>query len=487
MMLSDWAVQNPKVGEWMQRLSKRSAETAKGYASQLHTYWTQFLSKKFSSLEDWVSSVKTDSKNDEYEIQSRWAREAEEFVQTYISKVTKRPLSTQARGFTFWAIRNYLAFRLGDKALTDYQPIFAERTDVIAERDKSKDTQTATLDEVKRLVLAANSRDRAVILCSMWGLGVGEFLTFARDWYKYKESIEKMVIPIKVTITRPKTGVRFYTEFFDDAVEALHDLLRDRKRELGRDLRENDPLFSVEYRPIIAQTIQFQIRYLAESTGVEARHSEADKGKSYRVRPHEIGRDLFATTARNAEIPEHIFNFCMGHQVDPLKYEKQPWTPEGEERIRLELNKIRPKLNVLTNRGQPQVLQDLPYLTEAVEWISLFKGLPKDQVEKGILAMLKRSPAFAEALKSYVPAPRQFGGLDEDPAREVALGMDRFDIFPSVLSYVQSLTETTAATEKPIQKVIKADELQNYLDQGWSFRSVINTYSVLVEKPKEVT
>ncbi len=49
-----------------------------------------------------------------------------------------------------------------------------------------------------------------------------------------------------------------------------------------------------------------------------------------------------------------------------------------------------------------------------------------------------------------------------------------------------SLTETTAA-EKPIQKVIKADELQQYLDEGWSFRSVINTYSVLVEKPKEVT
>ncbi len=485
-MLADWAIQNPKVGEWMQRLSKKSAETAKGYASQLHTYWTQFLSKKFSSLEDWVSAVKADSKSDEYEIQSGWARQAEEFVQTYISKVTKRPLSTQARGFTFWAIRNYLAFRLGDRALTDYQPIFAERTHIIAERDKSKDTQTVTLDEIKKIVLAANPRDRAIILCSMWGLGVGEFLAFSKDWYKYKESIEKMVIPIKVTITRPKTGVRFYTEFFDDAVEALHDLLNQRKRELGRDLGENDPLFSVEERSVIKQTIQFQIRYLAESTGVEPRHSEADRGKSYRIRAHEIGRDLFASTARNADIPEHIYNFCMGHTTDPLKYDKSPWSSEGEERIRLELNKIRPKLNVVTHSGQPQDLQELPYLTEAVEWISLFKGLPKDQVEKGILAMLKRSPAFEEALKTYVPATRHLAGWDEDPAREVALGMDRTDIFPSVLSYVQSLTETTAA-EKPIQKVIKADELQQYLDEGWSFRSVINTYSVLVEKPKEVT
>lgn len=482
-MLADWIAQNPKVGDWVKRLSLKSAATAQGYASQLYTYWRQFLAKKFSSLDEWIDSVKAESKSDDYEIQSKWAHELEEFVQTYISPRTKRPLSTQARGFCFWAVRNYLAARLGEKTLSDYEPIYASRSDINKERAESKDTQTVSLDEIKKLVLAANTRDRAIMLCSMWGLGVAEFPEFANDWYRYKKDIEDYKIPIKVDMVRPKTGVKFYTEFFDDAVEALRDLLNERKRELGRDLGKNDHLFAVQGRQVIKQTIQFQVRYLAESTGVEERHNEADKQKSYRIRPHEIGRDVFATTAENEGVPEHVYNFCMGHTIDPLKYNKSPWSPQGEEYIKVELNKIRPKLNVITGRGKPEQLRELSYLTEVVEHISLMKSLPKEDVEKGIIAVLKRSPVFEKEMNHYVPVEKQYVGLDPeyDAAYEIAVGMSREDLFPIVFSYIQSLQETTT---KPEQLVIKTDDLQKYIDEGWTFRSVINTYSVLVERPK---
>src|SRR2546427_3093130 len=120
LALATFIEMDPKVGEWIKRLSKKSENAAMGYASQLHIYWTQFLSKKFSSLEDWVNKVKADSRSEEYDVQTRSAKEVEEWALTRTSERTGRPLGLSARSFYFSSVRSYLEFRLGDKALTDY-------------------------------------------------------------------------------------------------------------------------------------------------------------------------------------------------------------------------------------------------------------------------------------------------------------------------------------------------------------------------------
>ena len=114
-----WVDTDLKVKEWVMRLAKNSKPTAYAYASQLFVYWRTTLTKRFKSLEDWVSSVKEQRKSEDYEIQTKWAREVEDFILTRISPTTKRPLSTQARALFFWAIRSYLASRLGEKNLAE--------------------------------------------------------------------------------------------------------------------------------------------------------------------------------------------------------------------------------------------------------------------------------------------------------------------------------------------------------------------------------
>jgi len=40
----------------------------------------------------------------------------------------------------------------------------------------------------------------------------------------------------------------------------------------------------------------------------------------------------------------------------------------------------------------------------------------------------------------------------------------------------------TTTPKKPKQQVIDVDQLQQFIDDGWSFRSSINGHSALVEK-----
>jgi len=61
---------------------------------------------------------------------------------------------------------------------------------------------------------------------------------------------------------------------------------------------------------------------------------------------------------------------------------------------------------------------------------------------------------------------------------------DRDTLFPVVLSVAQKLTTTP---KKPKQRVIDVDELQKYIDEGWSFRSSINGHSARSRGPRFLT
>jgi len=89
-------------------------------------------------------------------------------------------MSKPARAVSFAAIKSYLTFRLGDM-LPKYKPIFTVSSEDIAHAmEKGHDTTTVTSDKAKSLVLEAKTKqDRAILLSSMWGWGVGEFIEFS--------------------------------------------------------------------------------------------------------------------------------------------------------------------------------------------------------------------------------------------------------------------------------------------------------------------
>src|SRR5256886_439854 len=123
------------------------------------------------------------------------------------------------------------------------------------------------------------------------------------------------------------------------------------------------------------------MRRLRSWTGLEKNIS----GKhTYRFRPHEF-RDTLMTWATNAGVPAHYSNFILGHEVDPLKYDKSPKTPAGEHNIREALENVRGELNILTGRSEkPQVLT-----AQKVEIDELRKRLDALTTPEGLLSVLK--------------------------------------------------------------------------------------------------
>ncbi len=488
---------NPKVKAWAERLARKSTATKQVFTSNLFVYWQSSLSKSFKSLGDWEAKVSEQARDTENDTRTTWARDLEEYVLSRVASKTKRPMSKPARAVSFAAIKSYLTFRLGD-TLPKYKPIFTVSSEDIAHAmEKGHDTTTVTLDEAKRLVLEAKTkRDRAIILSSMWGWGVGEFIEFSKYWYNYVDQIRARNAPIKVELVRAKSKVRFYTMIWDDGVDSLADLLEERERDLGRKITGNDALFvDQDGSPVTAGIVQKQIRRLAISSGIEQAHTETEKGQSYRVRFHELGRDLFATTCNLRDVPEGIYNFCMGHKTDPLGYVKTAWTPAGEAKMKVELLKVRGLLNVLTGRGKV-VERGVGQLDQQVESLALLNGIDFETAMKEAMYHISKLPLFQKAIEERVKKGtiHMEGVLEEmlaglpntigfDNALETAKSLPYEQVRPGLIAWAKARSPTMS--KKVQQKVIGEGELQKYLDDGWTFRSSVNSVSVLVEKEIE--
>src|SRR5207249_3054989 len=96
-------------------------------------------------------------------------------------------------------IKNFLGFHLGERALERYK-FDLETSEQATQRQKeNEDTKPISVEEFKRLVSEARStRDRAILLTLANGLGTGEWLQFAHEWYKYADAIRAKKSPIIV-------------------------------------------------------------------------------------------------------------------------------------------------------------------------------------------------------------------------------------------------------------------------------------------------
>jgi hypothetical protein len=163
--------------------------------------------------------------------------------------------------------------------------------------------------------------------------------------------LKTRVDPVRVNLIRKKKHVKFYTFFTDDCIDTLATLVDEREKEAGRPLTEKDLLF-INYRgqPITEHRIQEQLRSHRDNAPVA--HPE-------NIKAHEIGRDCFVTLFANHHIGP--FNdrgkslpaeFCVGHTVDDLKYQKAAWTKKGEADLQEIFQQLRKELNLITGRGR---------------------------------------------------------------------------------------------------------------------------------------
>jgi len=486
-------LKDPVVKRWHAKLLRKAKATARLYAEFLGTYWNRVLQPRgLGTFQAWLDEVKVEQKSDETEIRRRWGSDLEEFVTTYVSPTTNKGYTFKSRKVFVTAIRSFLYFHLGKRGFEPYEFDLQTTEERLAAEKEKDETKPISVEEYKRLVIGAETlRDKTILLTQAVGLGTAEWLQFAKEWGKYAQQIRAKTIPLVVSVVRQKTGRPYRVWIWDDGVDHLNLLLAQREQELGRQLTEKDSLFvshksipgGTQPVPITSHRVQRMIRNLAEDLGLEPRQ----RGKIiYRIRPHEIGRDFFKTLAENSEVPDNISEYCMGHKMDPLEYNKFQRTREGEERILKQLSKLRPSLNVVSERGR-EVEPANSYLDEAAYFIALFRlknaskvGEVKTMIIEEVFS--KHSDAYEVRRKEWM-ATKQAQTMDPI---EVVSRMSRDELLPSVVNVMTKLegAETKLEYEWKAIDVNTPEELQKYYDEGWEYAGGFNSHGVSLKRLK---
>jgi site-specific recombinase XerD len=171
-------------------------------------------------------------------------------------------------------------------------------------------------EQVKVLVDHARTpRDRAMILVNFQG-GLDVSTLCSLRFKDVAEGLAKNEYPLKLDLTRPKTGVPFYTFIGKDAIDALKAYLADLKQR-GISLTHNDPLFLQERGRdgIETANVQDMLREVALKSGFI---DKANNGNSYNpLGPHAL-RESFGSIMANSGVPDSVVDFWLGHEVGAL-------------------------------------------------------------------------------------------------------------------------------------------------------------------------
>jgi hypothetical protein len=256
------------------------------------------------------------------------------------------------------------------------------------DKERAVERRAIKTTELKSVIMRGNLLERSVLLCCLQGgLGLEEFELFNTKGYtaEFAEALAKGEIPLRVNLMRIKTRATegYFTFFHKDAVASLKLWLTEREALTGKPIKISDPIFvsldkhSRRISTVRGWTLQRIMRTLSQEVGLEPQQKfDATKQTHqsqirHRFHMHEL-RDVFRTECRGAGVADFAAEFFMGHETDPLKYDKSPET--NPQLYRDEYDKIGSRLNLLSSEGLEQV-------KEQGDRVKVLEDLSKEQSE----------------------------------------------------------------------------------------------------------
>jgi len=98
---------------WLSTLSNDGTHGT--YGSCLFNYWLNSLSKEYPTLWDWIVAVKAERKSDDNMTRKGWALRLISYLNSYISPVTHRPVSTDYKNMTGTTVKGFLKAHVLDE------------------------------------------------------------------------------------------------------------------------------------------------------------------------------------------------------------------------------------------------------------------------------------------------------------------------------------------------------------------------------------
>lgn len=292
-----------------------------------------------------------------------------------------------------------------------------------------KESKIPTREELKKMIDSCNNlRDKALILIqAQSGLSNSDIIKLKYGYIR--EQFELGKNPIKVTLVREKEKVHFSTFIGTDAIEALKVYLNYRRngtKKLEPEILTDDsPLLATFDRQPITSTRTIHDIIASTSMRVGLKN----------VHPHAL-RKYFASALRNAGVNETIVEYMMGHKLPAVK---KAYFSEQE-------------LEDSYRRAEP-------YLS-----ISQSSSMEIEQTKRDILRTMAKS-------------------LGIDPEQIVFKARIEFarELTPSEEIGILS-KELTNLKNKREEKVIRPEELESYINDGWNYVDELSSGKVIVKR-----
>jgi len=316
-----------------------------------------------------------------------------------------------------------------------------------SEEDKRRALELAPikLDEVKRLILNTPQPYKAAITVIFQGaMSLAEFTQFnLRGWKSMLDELDEPR-PVKIDLYRGKTSrtkvEKYYTFLGEDAKNLIKEWLSMRPETPGL-----DALFVSYHKqkktwvPLNNVNVSAMITRVAKKIGLVKQNGL----RRYHIHAHEF-RDLFKSLCTLNGVSGVASEFFLGHKLDKMGYDKSP--EYDVEWFRRQYCKVEPQLNLISGSGNVE-----------------------DMKKEVALEAIRR---FAEAF-----------GIDPmkvkiEKQKELGRQIDNEEEIQAIQNQIKKLRNN----EDDPQMIVREEELEDHLAEGWQFVSVLPSKRILVRK-----
>ena len=285
--------------------------------------------------------------------------------------------------------------------------------------DKPKNRGTLEVGEIRKVVLSCKPQYLAAFLCMFQGgMGQDEFCYWnlngwaqlEKDLWDVPRNGESHIIKVDLPGRKMlKFEREYYTFIGPDAVEAIKTWLQYRPR-------GSQAIFTNQYGDPVDKSAlkKYWVRRLRKTGIVEAPTGKSREGYRTGKGLHEI-RDVFRTLWEKTPANKDIAEFMMGHNIDPLEYNK---AYRDVRWARGEYEKALPFLNIMSSgRAFGRVDED-----EIKRQERRVKEL-EDEVQRLENAQDRRVESLEEQLRQQRELLEQQGKVLEAIQRAQKLGL----------------------------------------------------------------
>lgn len=305
-------------------MNRLAPKTAKSYRLIFNAFmtWKAEHGREFKdfSADELVEYQKNCDKKDWFNIL--------DLVQNYI--LSLKGLRTKSMKVFYSTVRSFFKHNRAELPRDDFK----------INSDVEKVRGTLTAEEIRDVVVGSKTVYRAIFLSILQGgMDVSGFEYWNRKGYgELMEQIGNDIVKIYLP-GRKGSEKSFYTFIGGDAVKAIRDYLPERPKDA-------EAIFVNQYGdPIKYSSLSIYWRRHLAKLGLIKRVRGDGTRVRYGKNLHEF-RDIFRSLWKKSPAKASVAEFCMGHIVDPLEYNK---AHHDEKWVRGEYRKALPMLQIMSS------------------------------------------------------------------------------------------------------------------------------------------